>query len=178
MSFKRDARLHYSFWRQWGRLCLLLAVALFFHQRTLEAQVDQGTITGTVTDGTGSVVPNADVTLTNVDTGFELRDKTDAGGVYTFSPIKIGNYRVKASSPNFSTTQQDKIVLHVGERATVDVMLKAGAVSETVEVTTAPPLLQTGDGSTGQVIPAQTIVDTPLNGRNYVFIAQLAAGIA
>ncbi len=144
----------------------------------LRAQVDQGTITGTISDTQGGVIPNAQVTITNIDTGFTLQDKTDGKGVYTFSPVKIGNYTVKASYPGFATTQQDKVVVNVGERATIDVKLNAGATSEVVEVTTAAPLLQTGDGSTGQVVSAQTIVDTPLNGRNYVFIAQLSAGIA
>ncbi len=164
--------------RRGGWALLLLCVALLMPGRKLRAQVDQGTITGTITDTTGGVIPNATVVITNIDTGFTLQDKSDSRGIYTFSPVKIGNYTVKASYPGFSSTQQDKVVVNVGERATIDVKLNAGAVSETVEVTTAAPLLQTGDGSTGQVVLAQTIVDTPLNGRNYVFIAQLSAGIA
>jgi hypothetical protein len=178
MRLRRDADLVHSSPVFVARFCIFLMLLLLFGRDNLLAQVDQGTITGTVTDSTGGVIPGAEVTLSNIDTGFVLRDKADGNGVYTFSPIKIGNYIVKATAPNFATTQQDKITLHVGERATVDIALKAGSVAETVEVTTAPPLLQTGDGSTGQVISAQTIVDTPLNGRNYVFIAQLAAGIA
>ncbi len=157
---------------------LVLVLGLLAPGLTLRAQVDQGSIAGTITDSEGGVIPNADVTITNIDTGFTLQDHTDGKGVYTFSPLKIGNYTVKATAPGFATTQQDKVVVNVGERATIDVKLNAGAVSEVVEVTTAAPLLQTSDGSTGQVVSAQTIVDTPLNGRNYVFIAQLSAGIA
>lgn len=140
------------------------------------AQVDQGTITGTVKDASGAAVANASVTVTNVDTGFSLSDKTDGSGIYTFSPLKIGNYTIKVVAPGFNTKEQENVQLHVGERAGVDVNLTAGA-SDVVNVTTEAPLLQTGDGSTGQVIEAQTIVDTPLNGRNYVFIAQLTAGV-
>ncbi|WP_419806487.1 TonB-dependent receptor domain-containing protein [Terriglobus sp.] len=141
------------------------------------AQVDQGTITGTVKDPSGAVVPNAQVTVTNVDTAFTLTDKTDSNGIYTFSPLKIGKYTVKVVAPGFTTKEQENVQLHVGERAGVDVDLSVGN-TDTVQVTTEAPLLQTGDGSTGQVIEAQTIVDTPLNGRNYVFIAQLTTGIA
>ena len=157
-----------------------MALCLFFVMTGLRAwaQVDQGTITGVVADASGGVIPNADVTITNVDTGFTASDHTDGRGVYTFSPIKIGTYTVKASAPGFSATQQDKVELHVGERIGVDISLRTGGVNEVVEVTAAVPLLQTEDGSTGQVVSAQTIVDTPLNGRNFVFIAQLAAGIA
>ena len=164
-------RMHLKRWTFLLTLCTVFGL-------TLGAQVDQGTIAGTITDAQGSVISGAEVTITNIDTGFTATDRADGKGVYTFSPIKIGNYIVKATAPGFSTTQQDKVVVNVGERATIDVRLNAGAVSETVEVTTAAPLLQTGDGSTGQVIAAQTIVDTPLNGRNYVFIAQLTAGVA
>ncbi|WP_246153427.1 TonB-dependent receptor [Terriglobus albidus] len=159
----------------WVLSMLLALVSLATHP--LYAQVDQGAITGTVSDPSGAAVPNATVTVTNVDTGFVLTDRTDSRGTYTFSPIKIGKYSVKVTASGFSTKQQENIQLHVAERATVDIALQVGA-EETVVVTTEAPLLQTGDGSTGQVIEAQTIVDTPLNGRNYVFIAQLAAGIA
>ena len=157
----------------WCAVFAMLSLALV----PLHAQVDQGTIAGTVTDPSGSVVPNAAVTITNVDTGFTQSDKTDSHGLYTFSPVKIGKYTIKVSSPGFNTKEQENVQLHVGERAGVDVALSVGS-EETVQVTTEAPLLQTGDGSTGQVIEAKTIVDTPLNGRNYVFIAQLTAGVA
>ena len=158
--------------RLWSLLLALLSISLL----PAHGQVDQGTIAGTVTDPTGAVVSNANVTITNVDTGFTQTDKTDGRGTYTFSPVKIGKYSIKVMAPGFNTKQQDNVQLHVGERAGVDLSLAVGS-EETVQVSTDAPLLQTGDGSTGQVIEAQTIVDTPLNGRNYVFIAQLTAGI-
>lgn len=177
--FGRKNEMKQGNWMR-GRLALCMAICLqvVLTARPSHAQVDQGTITGVVADPSGGVIPNADVTITNVDTGFTATDHTDARGVYTFSPIKIGTYTVKASAPGFSATQQDKVEVHVGERIGVDVTLRTGGVNEVVEVTTAVPLLQTEDGSSGQVVAAQTIVDTPLNGRNFVFIAQLAAGIA
>src|SRR5581483_160782 len=67
------------------------------------AQIDQGTITGTVTDPSGAVVPNAQVTLTENDTGLVLKSVANKGGFYVFSPVKIGNYTVTASAPGFST---------------------------------------------------------------------------
>ena len=159
-------------------LLLLFLMFLPCIGRPALAQVDQGSVAGTITDAEGAIIPGAQVTLTNVDTGFVLNDKSDSSGVYTFSPIKIGNYSIKASAPGFATIQQNGINVNVGTRSQVNLQLKTGSVSETVEVTTAAPLLQTAESSTGQVIKAQTIVDTPLNGRNYVFIAQLTAGVA
>src|ERR1700756_162984 len=135
----------------------------------LLAQIDQGTITGTVTDSTGAVVPNAEVTLTENDTGLVLKSTTNKGGVYVFSPIKIGNYTVAASAPGFSTVSLPGLVLNVNQRLVADLKLQAGNVSQTVTVSAgAAQLLETQQSSTGQVVSAQVINDTPLNGRNYV----------
>src|ERR1700744_281009 len=82
---------------------LLAAVMLSVLSHPALAQVDQGTITGAVLDQTGAVLPQVDITLTSTDTGLILKAKTDASGVYTFSPFKIGNYTVSASAPNFQT---------------------------------------------------------------------------
>ncbi len=144
----------------------------------LLAQIDQGTITGTVTDSTGAVVPNAQVILTENDTGLVLKSTTNKGGVYVFSPVKIGNYTVTASAPGFSTASLPGLVLNVNQRLSADVKLQAGNVAETVTVNAgAAQLLETQQSSTGQVVSSQVINDTPLNGRNYVFIAQLTAGV-
>lgn len=163
-------------WNRW--FGSMLAFVLLLIALPLNAQVDQGAISGAVTDASGGAIPSATVTITNVDTGFTLTDKVDSGGVYTFSPIKIGRYTVRATAPGFATIQQDNIVVDIASRVQVPLKLTVGGANEVVEVTAAPPLLQTTDGSTGQVIEAQTIVDTPLNGRNFAFIAQLTAGVA
>lgn len=157
---------------------LLLVLLLFGQAYSAVAQQDQGAITGNVTDPTGASIPNASVTLTNVETGLVLNVTSDNSGNYTFSPIKIGNYKVTATAPGFSTTTQNNIRVDVQSRAEVNLKLSTGVATTTVEVTEAPPLLQTQEASTGQVIQAKTINDTPLNGRNWVFIAQLTAGVA
>ena len=141
------------------------------------AQMDQGTIAGVVQDISGAIIPGAQVTLTDLDTGLVLRSKADSSGVYVFSPLKIGNYQVSASASGFEKTTQEHLQLHLQERLNVVVKLTPGNVTETVTVTTAPPLLQTQDASSGQVVSARTINNTPLNGRNWVYIAQLTAGV-
>jgi hypothetical protein len=143
---------------------------------TLWGQVDQGSITGAVHDTTGAVIPGANVTLTNVDNGLVLKTKTDGNGIYTFSPIKIGHYSITATAAGFQTTKQENVTLQVQETLNVVLVLKPGEVTQTVTVTTAPPLMQTQSGSVGQVMTAKTINHVPLNGRNWVYIAQLAAG--
>lgn len=141
------------------------------------AQTDQGAVTGTVSDSTGAIVPGSDVTLTNSDNGLVLRRKTDSSGAYVFSPVKIGNYTLTATAPGFKTTSEKEFHLNLQDRLEVNVKLETGAVSETVEVTSAAPLLQATESSTGQVIEAKTIDATPLNGRNWIFIAQLTSGV-
>ncbi|HET7102759.1 MAG TPA: TonB-dependent receptor [Terracidiphilus sp.] len=161
--------------RRWVTAALVLALALL-PSKFLLAQADQGTITGVVQDPTGAVISKASVTLTSVDTGLVLKSTTDGSGVYVFSPVKIGNYSVTASAPGFATTTQTNLHLSLQQRLNVVVTLQPGATTQTVTVTTEAPLMQTQESSVGQVMDTKTIDSIPLNGRNWVFIAQLAAG--
>ncbi|HTF69187.1 MAG TPA: carboxypeptidase-like regulatory domain-containing protein, partial [Edaphobacter sp.] len=158
-----------------GTLCVL-ATAFFVTQS--HAQMDQGTVTGVVTDTSGASVPNAKVTLTSSDTGLVFDRQTNESGIYTFSPVKIGRYSVTAGAAGFQTTTRENLVLNVQGRLGVNFSLKPGEVTQNVVVSTAPPLLETQTSAIGQVMDSKTINETPLNGRNWVFIAQLAAGIA
>jgi hypothetical protein len=155
---------------------LLAPVLLMVPAQTMLGQVDQGTITGVVQDTTGAVIPKASVTLTNVDQGWKLNTLTDGSGVYVFSPIRIGNYQVTVSAPDFVTTTQANLHLNIQQRLNVVIVLKAGAASQTVTVTTQAPLMQTQESSVGQTMSTQQINSIPLNGRNWVYIAQLSAG--
>ncbi|WP_255551350.1 TonB-dependent receptor [Granulicella sp. dw_53] len=149
-----------------------------FSSRVGIAQVDQGAITGIVQDNSGAVVPSAKVVVTNVDTGLVLGGSTNGSGVYVFSPLKIGNYTVSASAQGFQTTTQQNVHLDAQQRLNIVIALKPGSVSETVTITDAPPLLETQTSGVSQVISSETINNTPLNGRNFVYIAQLTAGVA
>ena len=158
-------------------LALVLAMQVMLPEGCL-GQADQGAITGYIKDTSGAAIPNADVTVTNLETGLALQAKANGAGVYVVAPVKIGNYKVSATAPGFQTVADNNVRVDIQTRIAVNLTLKPGAVSETVTVTTAAPLLQTGDGSVQQVISASTIDSTPLNGRNFVYIAQLTAGVA
>jgi hypothetical protein len=155
---------------------VVLACLLLFTAQRVFSQVDEGTIIGVVQDQTGAVVPGAEVTLLNTDVGLTLQAKTSGSGVYTFSPVRIGNYHVTVGAKGFATTTQTNITLTVSQTLEVDVRLKPGATTETIEVTTTPPVLQTDEASVGQTIGTQAVNDLPLNGRNFTFLAQLGAG--
>ncbi len=141
------------------------------------AQVDQGSITGIITDSSGSAVVGASLTLVNEETGLSFSRKTGSSGNYLFSPIKIGTYTLTVSAPSFETLKQENIHVNVSQTVGLNLSLKPGVVADTVTVTSTPEL-QTEEASTGQVFTAKTIDETPLNGRNYVFIAQLTTGVA
>jgi Carboxypeptidase regulatory-like domain/TonB-dependent Receptor Plug Domain len=165
------------------RLARLIAFAFTFYflllasSRSLLAQVDEGSISGTVQDPTGAVIPGAQVTLLNTDQGLTLATTTNSGGEYTFSPVRIGHYSVSATAPGFTTTNQQNLQVTVGLALQANIQLKPGSTSETVQVTTAPPQLQTSESSVGQTVTGQTINNLPLNGRNFTFLAQLGAGV-
>jgi len=173
MSFGRLYKKAKSSW-----LLLICLIGIFVANKPGMAQVDQGAITGIVQDPSGAIVPGASVTVKSVDTGLVLNGSTNASGVYVFSPVKIGNYTVSASATGFQTTVQENVHLDAQQRLNIVIALKPGSISETVTVTDAPPLLQTQTSGVAQVISSETINNTPLNGRNFVYIAQLTAGVA
>ncbi len=164
-------------WRGLQVLCLIgLLVTVFTAHRASAQEADQGAIIGVVTDSTGAVIPNADVTLTDVDTGLVLKTKSNASGNYFFGPIKTGNYTVSASSAGFETTVEQNIVVHVQDRLNIPLALKPGKASETVTVTSVAPIMQTQTAETAVDVDSKFLNDAPLANRNWIFIAQEAPG--
>src|ERR1700757_1455675 len=159
------------------RSSFVLAVGVLLSVLQLQAQVDTGSITGTVTDPSGAVVSGARVTLTNEGTAAALAVTTGSDGSYTFSPVKIGSYKIEATAQGFKTITQSNIVVNVSANVLVNLKLQTGSVSETVEVTSSVPVLQTQDASVGQVMDSRNVNNLPLNGRNFTFLAQLSAGV-
>ncbi len=162
--------------RAWLAITAVMLFTLLSAQ-PLRAQVDAGTILGTVSDASGAPINGAKVTLTNEGTSASLSTITGPEGSYKFTPLKIGSYKVTASFQGFQTTTQINIPVDVGADVVINFTLKPGAVTETVEVSAAPPVLETQSGSVGQVVDSRSVNDLPLNGRNFTFLAQLAAGV-
>jgi len=149
--------------------CFICAVAVY-------AQVDTGTILGTVHDNTGAVIAGAKVTVRNEGTSLSQTNTTSSAGEYVFTPLKIGTYTIEVESPGFKKERRTGLVVNIQQQAVADFSLSVGDVTSEIEVTAAVPLLQTESGSVGQVIEGKTINDLPLNGRNYTFLARLVPG--
>jgi hypothetical protein len=131
-------------------------------------------ILGRVTDATGAAVQDAKVTAVNTATGLERETVTNASGDYEFPLLPItGRYDLSISKTGFQTYQLSGIELQVDQQARYDVALTVGNISERVSVTAEAPIVNTEIGQIGQVIPNRTIVDLPLNGRNFVQLATL-----
>ncbi len=168
--------------RQFVRRCrnlglvVLLLMAFAGMPRAI-AQTAFGTVVGNVTDPSGALVPNAAVTLTNEGTGQRRTMKTTSAGTYAFVNLDPGNYTVQVEQTGFKTMQRKAIVVQVGSTTREDVALQVGNTKEEIEVTAAPPLIQTDSATLGSVVGQRTIAAMPLSGRNVNNLLTLVPGV-
>lgn len=156
--------------------CGMLALG-FLIAASLSAQQTTATVVGTVTDSSGALVPGVLVKATNLSTNSSRETKTDESGSYSIPFLPAGQYSLSASVQGFQAAQFDQVTLQVQQTARVDFSLKVGDVTETVRVEASAALLQTDTSTVGTVIDSAKIVDLPLNGRNFVQLAQLIPGV-
>src|SRR5262245_20873241 len=142
------------------------------------AQVQTGRIVGSVTDAQKAAAPNATVTVTEAATNQSVTVTTNERGDYVAPSLNPGLYRVTVSSPGFQKTVINSVEVQVGQSARVDVEMKVGEVTSTVEVTSSAPQLDTESGTLGHVVTNTQIVNLPLNGRSYYELARLTPGAA
>ncbi len=140
-------------------------------------QADMGTITGTVADSSGAVVPGGVVTLTNVGTNSKTVVKTDSLGSYIATPLRIGNYSIGVEAPGFKAETRTGIVLDVQDRLRIDFTLQIGSVSEAINVQEAAPVIESESSALGDVVGSEQITDLPLNGRDFTQLATLTTGV-
>jgi hypothetical protein len=155
----------------------IAALLLFLTSSPAHAQVDAGAILGTVSDTSGAQINGATVTVANEGTSASLTTTTGNDGGYKFTPLPIGQYTVTVTLQGFSTVTQKHVTVAIGAEVLINVTLKPGAVNETIEVASTVPVLETQDASVGQVMDSRNVNNLPLNGRNFTFLAQLAAGV-
>ena len=157
-------------------LAVLLAVALLFLPTEAWSQAT-GKLAGTVTDDSGSVLPGVTVTVTNPGTNQSRIVTTGDDGYFAAPLLAPGSYNVTASLDGFNTLAREGIRVSASETATVNLKLAIGEVSEVMTVTGDAALIETSNATLGVVVDEKTIVDLPLNGRNFTQLGTLTPGV-
>jgi hypothetical protein len=155
---------------------LLLIVSLSLFLLSVSAQGFRATVTGRVTDQSGAVVPRVKIAITNVGTNQTRTVESSETGDYTVPQLAPGEYSLTAEMSGFKRLVQ-RFTLETGQDARIDLALSPGAVTEQVEVTAVSPVVSSEDASLGNVVDQKKIVELPLNGRDYLQLAQLQPNV-
>jgi outer membrane receptor protein involved in Fe transport len=156
---------------------MLLLVALCALSCPVVAQVTTGTFLGTVHDNTSAAVAGASITVTNLQTGVARSVLSGDDGEYVINLLPVGNYSVRVEHTGFKTDEHASIELQINGHVRLDFVLRVGSVSEKIEVKGSAPLLDTDTAESGEVIENQRVTQLPLNGRQFIQLALLTAGV-
>jgi hypothetical protein len=144
---------------------------------SVHAQVAGATLSGTVTDASGAVVPESQITIKNLGTGVTRNAAAGAAGFYTAPNLLPGIYDVTVTAPGFKTQLRSGVTLTVGAEQSLDVTMEVGQVTQTVEVIGEAPAIQLASSTIGNVVDSATVVELPLNGRDWTQLATLQSGV-
>lgn len=164
------------FWKFHARLAAMTFLLVACATAGLHAQ-GYATITGTVADPSGAVIPAATVTATQTRSGAVTVVKSGADGNYVFPALLPSTYSISVTASGFSNYEQTGIVLQANQAATVNIKMIVGAATQTVSVSGDAPQVDTTTGTLSQVIDEARVVDLPLNGRNAASLITLVAGV-
>src|ERR1700688_5111821 len=159
---------------------LVALVALVFSpllRHTVYAQVAGATLSGTVTDQSGGVVPQAAISIKNVATGVTRSNTTSAAVFYSAPNLLPGIYEVKAEAQGCTSKIQTGVNLTVGEQQLLNFTLQVGQMSQTVEVSTEAPTVDLASSTISAVVSSTTVRELPLNGRSWTDLATLQPGV-
>jgi hypothetical protein len=151
-------------------VCLLFCLASF-------AQLPTAKIVGTVKDSSGASIPNATVKVTNVDTNITRTVTTVADGSYNALELPTGNYQVEVTASGFKSAVRNGITLEVTQAPEINFTLEVGSTEQQVTVSSEIPQVDTQDATLGNIVGQQSVQNLPLNGRNYVDLSILQAGV-
>ncbi len=154
-----------------------LLVALVLFSLPIAAQETVGRVIGVVTDPSGSVIPHAKVTVTDVDTGVNSETTTGTDGSYQVLQLPVGNYRVSAEAQGFRKSVTSAQKLEINQSLKIDVKLEVGTTSETVQVEANASGVETVVATLGSVVSGSQISEAPLDGRNVFDLATLLPGV-
>lgn len=169
--------MNWKFWDTFLFFVLAAIASLFGFSAPIHAQVSGATLTGTLTDPSGGVIPNATLSILNVATGIQRQVTTDSSGVYNAPNLLPGTYEVTVAAPGFASTVQKGITLNVGTQQLLNFSLKVGDASQKVEVTGEALSVQLASSEISGVVSDRTVQELPLNGRDWTTLATLEPGV-
>src|ERR1700674_5426611 len=169
--------LHRIFSQRITAVFVILAIAILSASQA-RAQVAGATLSGTVTDPSGAAIADARVTILNKATGVTRDANAGSGGFYSVPNLLPGVYDVTVSASGFSASKQSDLALSVGDQQVLNVSLKIGEASQTVEVTGTAAMVQLGSSSVGGEVETATVRELPLNGRDWASLALTQPGVA
>ena len=141
------------------------------------AQTTTAQVSGQVTDSTGAAVPQASITITNVNTSLSRKAETSGTGFYVITLLQPGNYTLTVEKQGFQTAAFPNLILQVNETLALDAVLQVGAITQSVTVEAQAPLLQATSANLGEVVTDKAVVELPLNGRNFTQLLNLTPGV-
>jgi hypothetical protein len=153
-------------------------IICIFSSNPANAQVTGATLSGTVTDPSGSVIAGAQVDIKNVGTGIVRSVTTDAAGLFSAPNLDPATYEVSISAAGFSKSVQSNLTLSVGQQQTLNIALKVGESSQTVTVEESAPTVELTSATLSAQVDATTVRELPLNGRDWTQLATLEPGVA
>lgn len=156
---------------------LLVVLVMSLGLANATAQTTSATVTGTVTDQKGAAIPGASVVVESVQTHLQSKVLTNSAGFYRVAGLIPDTYSAMVTKQGFKSSVQSDIELHGQDQVEINFSLTVGAVTESVTVTSAEPLLQSDSSTVSTVIEEQQIADAPLNGRNVMGLAALTPGV-
>ena len=154
-----------------------VAVLLIPASAWLIAQDTRATLLGKVVDSTAAAIPGAKVVATNIETGVKSASQVNESGLFEIAYLLPGSYSVTVEAHGFKTFVRQGLELRISDRVNIEISLELGDVSESIQVTSATPLLETATGSTGTVVDHRSILDLPTSGGNPLTLAQLSAAV-
>ncbi|MFP5263538.1 MAG: TonB-dependent receptor domain-containing protein [Blastocatellia bacterium] len=158
-------------------LAALMLAAQLATLAAAQSQATAGSIEGAVTDATGAVVPDAKVTATSLRTGLRREVLTNAEGLYRLLSLPVGDYDVTIEKQGFATLKRASVKVQVGQKVTLDVEVGAAGASETVNITSEAPIVETTRTQVSSIVNDRAVANLPTNGRNFIDFVLLTPGV-
>ena len=168
--------MHQHHWRIWLLALSCGAVCAPLPSRAL-AQTNTGEVEGRVIDAQGGVLPGAVVTAVQTDSGFRIERTADGAGRFFLAPLPIGRYDISVALAGFRPTLQRDLVVRAGDRIVLSLTLQIGQLADAVTVSGVTPFLRTANAEVSDIIDNRQVAQLPLNGRQFLQLAQLGDGV-